>query len=137
VPACIETELQFLAEEMKMGSSPRSEHRQDYPYAREPKWSASEKAIARRAFDAALQRELQAVIREAKERATKLEQPADLWELEGWLTERRNEIDRTFDYRYSVLPIVFQNLIRKGWLKEQELAGLAEDKLTYVRLYQK
>jgi hypothetical protein len=34
-----------------------------------------------------------------------------MWEPERWLAERRREIDRTFDFRYSVLPIVFANLL--------------------------
>jgi hypothetical protein len=54
--------------------------------------SAAEKAIARKAFDAALQRELDAVIREAKERAACIALPADLWELERWLTQCREDI---------------------------------------------
>ena len=97
------------------------------------KWSAAEKAIARKAFDSALHRELDAVIREAKERAARVSLVADLWELERWLTQRRQEIDRTYDYRYSVLPVVFRNLIRQGRLREQELDGLAEDKLAQIR----
>ena len=38
-----------------------------YPYQNEPIWSRSEKAIARKAFDAALGRELHEVIQEAKQ----------------------------------------------------------------------
>ena len=94
---------------------------------------SAEKAIARQAFDSALQRELDAVTREAKERAANIAQPADLWKLEQWLGEQRKEIDRTYDYRYSVLPLVFANLIRQGRLTEQELLGLNEEKLDYVR----
>jgi hypothetical protein len=30
-----------------------------------------------------------------------------------------------YDYRYSVLPLVFGNLIREGRLSEEELHGLA------------
>ena len=37
-----------------------------YPYQNEPIWSRSEKALARKAFDAALGRELHEVIQEAK-----------------------------------------------------------------------
>jgi len=36
-----------------------------YPYQNEPNWSRSEKALARKAFDAALGRELHEVIQEA------------------------------------------------------------------------
>lgn len=93
------------------------------------KWTPAEKAIARTAFDLALRRELDAVIREAKEMAGKIEQPSDLWELEHYLTQRRKDIDRLYDYRYSMLPLIFGNLLRQGRLAEHDLHGLAEDKL--------
>jgi Photoprotection regulator fluorescence recovery protein len=77
------------------------------------------------------------VIREAKQMAGRIEQPSDLWELEGYLTRSRKEIDRMYDYRYSVLPLVFGNLIREGRLSEEELHGLADDKLAHIRSYAK
>jgi hypothetical protein len=40
-----------------------------YPYQNEPTWSKSEKAIARIAYDAALKRELQDVMRKTKQMA--------------------------------------------------------------------
>ena len=46
-------------------SSP-SATQDSYPYQSEPIWSRSEKAIARKAFDAALGQELHEVIQEAK-----------------------------------------------------------------------
>jgi len=82
---------------------------------RDLKWSPSEKAVARKAFDAALSRELKAVIAETKRLAARIEQPDDLWELERYLTAKRKEIDETFDYRYSVLPLVLGSLIRWYW----------------------
>lgn len=102
---------------------------------RDLKWSPAEKAIARKAFDRALQRELEVVIRKAQEMAGKIEQPSELWELEYYLTQRRQEIDRQYDYRYSVLPMVFGDLIRQGRLREEDLHGLAEDKLRYICQY--
>lgn len=68
--------------------------------------SDAEKAVARRAFYLALRKELEALIRDAKGRAAKIEEPSELWGLESWLTKRRREIDRRYDYRYSVLPLV-------------------------------
>jgi hypothetical protein len=97
------------------------------------KWSPAEKAVARRAFDLALGRELKAVIREAKDRAAKIHEPSALWELERWLTERRQEIDRKYDYRYSVLPLVLATLLREGRLTEDQLRGLGQDKFEAVR----
>jgi photoprotection regulator FRP-like protein len=104
---------------------------------RDMKWSQAEKIIARKAFDQALDREFEVVIREAKQMAGRIEQPSDLWELEGYLTRSRKEIDRMYDYRYSVLPLVFGNLIREGRLSEEELHGLADDKLAHIRSYAK
>ena len=96
------------------------------------KWSPAEKAIARRAFDQALARELEAVILETKTKAAKIQEPSGLWELERYLTQRRQEIDRKYDYRYSVLPLVLANLLSGGRLNENELNGLGEDKLGYI-----
>ncbi len=97
------------------------------------KWSHAEKVIARRAFDLALDKELQATIHEAKRRTAKIEEPSELWELESWLTERREDINRRYDYRYSVLPIVFAHLVRDGHLRIDVLHGLGSEKLELIR----
>jgi hypothetical protein len=97
------------------------------------KWSAAEKVIARKAFNLALERELQAVILEAKSKAAKMQEPSGLWDLEQYLTQRRQEIDRIYDYRYSVLPFVLANLLSNGRLVEDELHGLGEDKLSWIQ----
>jgi hypothetical protein len=38
-----------------------------------------------------------------------------------------------YDYRYSVLLVVFGYLVREGRLRMEELNGLAEDKLASIR----
>ncbi|SPF37371.1 hypothetical protein SBA1_1790006 [Candidatus Sulfotelmatobacter kueseliae] len=73
----------------------------DYPSRRDLRWSRSEKAIARKAFDTALTQELQEVIQQAKQMAGKIQQPSDLWDLEDYLTQRRKEINRKYEYRSS------------------------------------
>jgi hypothetical protein len=98
-------------------------------------WSRSEKAIARKAFDAALKPELHEVIQEAKRMASQIQQPSDLWDLEHYLTERRKQIDRKYDYRYSQLTLVFGKLLCESRLGEEELRGLREDKLKSIRSY--
>lgn len=100
---------------------------------RDLKWSHAEKLIARKAFDLALRRELEEVIRKAKDRATKLEDASGLWELERWLTQRRLAIERKYDYRYSVLPFVFANLLAEGRLSEDDLRDLGEEKFDLIR----
>jgi Asp-tRNA(Asn)/Glu-tRNA(Gln) amidotransferase B subunit len=108
-----------------------------YPYQNQPIWSRSEKAIARRAFDAALGRELHEVIQEAKKMASQLQQSSDLWDLEHYLTQRRKEIDQKYDYRYSRLTDVFGKLLHEGWLEEKQLHGLRDDKLKPIRSFAK
>jgi hypothetical protein len=106
-----------------------------YPYQNEPTWSKSEKVIARTAFDAALGRELHDVIQKAKQLANEIQQSSDLWDLEHYLTERRKEIDRKYDYRYSQLTHVFGRLLYEGRVSEEELHGLREDKLKLIRSF--
>jgi hypothetical protein len=106
---------------------------QIYPHQNDPIWSRSEKTIARKAFDAALGRELHEVIQEAKTMASQIQQSSDLWDLEHYLTERRKEIDRKYDYRYSQLTQVFGRLLYEKRLREEELRGLQEDKLNSIR----
>ena len=106
-----------------------------YPYQNEPTWSKSEKAIARTAFDAALKRELQDVMRKTKQMANQIKEPADVWDLQHYLTQRRKEIDRKYDYRYSQLTHVFGRLLCEKRLGEEELGGLREDKLKSIRSF--
>src|ERR1700688_666767 len=104
-------------------SSP-SASQNTYPYQNEPTWSKSEKILARKAFDTALGRELHEVIQEAKKMASQIQQSSDLWDLEHYLTQRRKEIDRKYDYRYSQLTQVFGRLLYEKRLREGELRGL-------------
>ena len=106
-----------------------------YPYRNEPTWSKSEKVIARTAFDAALGRELHEVIQKAKQMANEIQQSSDLWDLEHYLTERRKEIDRKYDYRYSQLTNVFGRLLHEGRVREEELRGLHDGKLKSIRSF--
>lgn len=53
---------------------------------RDLKWSPTAKAIALPVFERALRREMEAAIAEAKNIAANVEQPSDLWDLEGYLT---------------------------------------------------
>jgi Photoprotection regulator fluorescence recovery protein len=104
-----------------------------YPYQNEPIWSRSEKALARKAFDAALGRELHEVIQEARKMASQIQQSSDLWDLEHYLMERRKEIDRKYDFRGSRLIDVLGRLLYEKRLREEELRGLQEDKLNSIR----
>jgi hypothetical protein len=116
----------------EMANSPDSAAQNIIPMY-ELKWSHAEKTVARRAFDLALGKELEALLQEAKGQAARIEEPSELWDLERWLTERRREIDRRYDYRYSILPLVFAQLLRDGRLTEDDLHGLGQEKLDLIR----
>ena len=100
---------------------------------RDWRWSQAEKIVARRAFEHALHTEGRELIREAKDRAATVEEVSELWQLESWLTQRRREIERQYDYRYSVLPFVFATLLQQGRLRESDLQGLALEKIELIR----
>lgn len=96
-------------------------------------WSKAEKAIARRAYDQAYDRELAALAGEVRRVAKQISEPGLIWALHDFLARKRKEIDQWYDYRYSQLIIVFARLIRDGWLSEAELTGLAEEKLVRIK----
>jgi hypothetical protein len=60
-----------------------------------------------------LQRELQQVIQETKQAAGAIGRPADVWELEELLTQRRKEINRKYNFRQSHLKEVLGQLLRE------------------------
>ena len=105
------------------------------PLMRDLKWSQSEKAIARKAYKQALERELAVMIRKTKQMAGAMETPSQLWALHDYLTKARAAVGEKYDYRYSVLPLVLAKLILDGYLRREELDGLGEDKLRYINTY--
>lgn len=95
-------------------------------------WSKREKQIARKAFDDAYERECAAMGEKVREMANSIAEPDDIWALHSFLSKRRREIDKAYDYRYSVLITVFGLSMRTGWLTEDDLEGLSEDKISKI-----
>lgn len=100
---------------------------------REFTWSASEKKAARAAFDLALSREIKAARQEAEAMLQNSSDNQVIWRLHDFLSEKRDEIDQKYDYRYSVLMWVFPRLVAEGWLKAEELAGIGAEKVEVIR----
>lgn len=96
-------------------------------------WKDSEKKIARRVFEAALQSELAEIMAKFKARAASAKEPENMWEIQTYLAHAQREIENKYDYRYSQLEIVFGRLLREKRIEEQDLNGLAEEKLTTIR----
>lgn len=96
------------------------------------KWSESEKKIARRVFQAALEQELGDIMGRFKEQAARVAQPEDMWALEGWLAQQRREVEAKYDFRYSQLVMVFGRLLREGRVARAHFDGLGRDKLSSI-----
>jgi hypothetical protein len=71
------------------------------------KWSGKEKKVAREAFDKAYKREMQHIQREVSKRVKSFRENAEVWKLHDYLSEVRREVNRKYDYRYSMLILVF------------------------------
>jgi len=96
-------------------------------------WSKKEKEVARQAFGRAYERECKELSNKVKEMANSVKTPEDIWELHEFLAEKREEIDEKYDYRYSVLILVFGKLLREGWIRLNDLEGLDEDKIIKIK----
>jgi len=68
------------------------------------------------------------LIQEAQKMAGQIQHSSDLWDLEHYLTQRRKEIDRKYDFRGSRLTDVLGRLLYENRLGEEELRGLPEEK---------
>ena len=97
------------------------------------KWSKQEKTIARAAFDKAYEKECIQIIEKLKKKSLKLTRPEDIWDLHDYLSEIRQEIDQKYDFRYSVLILVFATLLNQQWLEIDDLEGLSTDKIDKIR----
>jgi hypothetical protein len=96
-------------------------------------WSATEKKAARAAFDLALGRELKATRQKAEMILQSSSDDRVIWRLHDYLSEKRREIDRKYDYRYSVRMLVFPRLVSEGWVKVDELAGIGAEKVDVIK----
>jgi hypothetical protein len=105
------------------------------PYQNQLNWSKSQRLIARRAFDAALKRELHEIIQQTKQKASQIREPADVWELERYLTQRRKDIDQKYQFRNSRLKDVLGRLLYENRLREEDLQGLSKDKVEKIRSF--
>ncbi|MGH9325830.1 MAG: hypothetical protein ACRD2B_03975 [Terriglobia bacterium] len=100
---------------------------------RDLQWSPSEKKAARKAFEAAYERECGAIASRLKEMMQDDADPRYIWRIHEYLSQQRRDTDQKYDYRYSVLIEVFARLLNEGWLKEQELSGLSPDKIEQIK----
>jgi hypothetical protein len=56
-----------------------------------------------------------------------------VWGLERFLTQRRKDIDRKYEFRSSRLTRVLGMLLSEHRIREEELRSLQEDKVKAIR----
>ena len=60
-------------------------------------------------------------------------EPTAVWDILEFLSRKQRELERKYDYRYSVLTGVFARLLYEGWIAESDLAGLDPEKVELIR----
>jgi hypothetical protein len=95
-------------------------------------WSKTEKSIARKAFYKAYEKEISDISKEVGRRINKYKTPKDLWELHNYISDKREETDQKYDYRYSVLILVFARIMKDGYISKSDLHGISESKLQAI-----
>lgn len=58
--------------------------------------------------------------------------PAKIWRVHDYLSEKRREIGEKYDYRYSALTRVLGHLA-EGWVTETEIAPLKPEKIEQIK----
>jgi len=96
-------------------------------------WSKAEKQAARRAYDAAYEKECRAIRAKVLQMLEGEDDIRQIWRIHDYLSEQRRETDDKYDYRYSQLIWVFARLLVEGWITEADLSGLREDKVQKIK----
>ena len=96
-------------------------------------WLNEEKKVARKAFDNAYQREMDDIKSLLLNKVSQIKTNADIWAIEDFLSEKRKIVDSKYDYRYSQLIIVFGRLLNEGYLAEEDISELGEEKRELIK----
>jgi len=95
-------------------------------------WTVTEREIAQEMFNRAYKREIEALLKDVREKASSIANLDELWQLHDHLSARRHEIEGKYEYDYTSLLFVFAELIRDGWLHLDELKQLDTGKLAKI-----
>jgi hypothetical protein len=91
-------------------------------------WSDTDKTLALTAFKTAYLREIEALKQTVRERASRISELEDLWQLHDFLSARRFDIDGKYDPSETGLVFVLARLVKERWLCLEELAALDPEK---------
>jgi hypothetical protein len=100
----------------------------------EIQWSSQEQQIAKAAFEVAHTREATELVEFVRNQAIGISAVEDLWKLNDFLSARRHNLDGKYADCPNTLMFVLAELLRDGWLKIEDLEGIAKEKLTKISL---
>lgn len=95
-------------------------------------WSVEEQDLARRMFERALSREVEALIQTLRSEAASLQAAEDVWRLHDYLSIQRHAIEGRSQFDLAGLLFVFAGFVREGLASLEEFQGLSEDKLAKI-----
>jgi hypothetical protein len=96
-------------------------------------WTVEEQNLARRVFDLALRRQVEALIENLRLRAAQLGGAEDIWQFHDFLSIQRHAIEGRMEFRMDGLLFVFAGFVKDGLTSLEELEGLAADKQAKIR----
>jgi len=95
-------------------------------------WTREEQELARRVFDRALHREIEALIDSLRRHCAALSGRDDVWQLHDFLSIQRHAIEGRQAFQLAGLLFVFADFVRDGLASLEELEGLSPDKLAKI-----
>lgn len=94
-------------------------------------WSPKEKRAARAIYDGVMERAEADFL--TRHRAKEVNSFEELWAYEEELREQREDFQQIFHYAYSRLDLCFGIAMRRGWIAEEELQGLREERIERIK----
>lgn len=96
-------------------------------------WSNTEKILARQAYDRAYERECTKIFDKVQEMLSYIEDPKEIWKVDDYLRKKRREMDAKYDYKYSMLIIIFGKLMKEGLIVDSDINDLSRDKIDSIK----
>ena len=96
-------------------------------------WSNTEKILARQAYDRAYERECTKIKEKVHGMLSRTEDPKEIWKIDDYLRKNRRDMDSKYDYRYSILIVVFGKLMKEGLILDSDIDKLSKDKIDAIK----
>ncbi|AUC59733.1 hypothetical protein AA637_00625 [Cyanobacterium sp. HL-69] len=95
-------------------------------------WTKAEIQITEQVLKKAYERETKTLVQQVKDKINNLEDMEELWQVHDLLSSKRYDLDGKYDNREPMLVFTFAELLKEGWIKLEELAGLDKGKLAQI-----